>query len=390
MFTHEDICFENINDKLLHLNKDEIVDLINRYYSDEKISTLLDEYQIPLKSNNLYKYFPFLYSDDICPYCNEEMLYTLKSKASEFFNYEKSFCGICKHITIENCNCTGCLDLMKKREYKKTKDIKESIERNRQIIDFNNLPEENTLYLSVLLRTGLDEDINYILPPENYINILAPTKELALELIRSLTNSNIIEPTVDFGSQFFYGENGEWRYDVLKNHYKINRHYLYMIDEIKVRKDDCLKILMYPSKQKISNETCYKIWGKVSYHESIRYLLHHMNKVGYDFNPGEKTKLVFEKLVENFSTAQIYNIIYASLKNSTVQYQSKKITKKHAQNLVITSCELRGEKAIASNWDIMGYRRDWDLPSTMLGDVLFNSIMEIAELGFTEIPTIEY
>src|SRR5690625_3516691 len=139
MFTHEDICFENVNDKLLHLNKDEIVDLINRYYSDEKISTLLDEYQIPLKSNNLYKYFQLLYSGDICPYCNEEMLYTLKSKASECFNYEKSFCEICNHITTENCNCTGCLDLMKKREYKKTKDIRESIEKNRQIIDFNNL-----------------------------------------------------------------------------------------------------------------------------------------------------------------------------------------------------------------------------------------------------------
>lgn len=390
MFTHEDIYSENINEKLLHLNQDEILNLINRYYADEKVSTLLHEYQISLKSNNLYKYFPPLYSDDICPYCNEEMLYTLKSKASESFNYERTFCEICNHIKSENCNCRGCMELIKSREYKKAKTIRENIERNRQVVDFNNLSEENTLYLSVLLRTGLDEDTNYILPPKNYIDMLAPTEELALELINSLTNSNIIELTVDFGTQFFYEEDEKWKYDVLKNHYKINRNYLYMIDESEVRKDECLKLLIYPLKSKISNETCHRIWKKISYHESIRYLLHHMEKVGYDFNPGKKTKLVFEKLVENFSTAQIYNIIYSSLKNSTVQYQSKKITKKHAQNLVITSCELRGERAIASSWDIMGYRRDWDLQSTMLGNILFNSIMNIGELGFTEVPTFDY
>ena len=65
----------------------------------------------------------------------------------------------------------------------------------------------------------------------------------------------------------------------------------------------------------------------------------------------------------------------------------KEITKIHAQNSVIASCESFGQRAIAQGWNLSHYTRLRDLPETYISNVLFISIMQIAELGFSEKPT---
>lgn len=115
-----------------------------------------------------------------------------------------------------------------------------------------------------------------------------------------------------------------------------------------------------------------------------------MHKVGYTFNPGEKTIEVFEELLEHFSVSQIYSIIYRSVANSTQRYQAREITKIHAQNSVIASCESYAQRAIAQGWKLTHYVRLRDLPGTYISNVLFTSIMQIAELGFSEKSTPDF
>lgn len=124
--------------------------------------------------------------------------------------------------------------------------------------------------------------------------------------------------------------------------------------------------------------------------ECLQYLLYQIHKVGYTFNPGEKTIRVFEELLEHFSVSQIYSIIYRSVANSTQRYQAREITKIHAQNSVITSCDSYGQRAIAQGWKLTHYARLRDLPETYISKVLFTSIMQIAELGFSEKPTPDF
>lgn len=72
--------------------------------------------------------------------------------------------------------------------------------------------------------------------------------------------------------------------------------------------DEIIKRLMYPSPELFSSEFCYGIWKKISFYESVQYLLYQMSEVGYSFNPVKKTFAVLEQLLESFSVAHVYNI----------------------------------------------------------------------------------
>ena len=81
--------------------------------------------------------------------------------------------------------------------------------------------------------------------------------------------------------------------------------------------------LMYPKPDFFlqNNIYCYDLWKKIAFYECMQYLMFKMRSVKYDFNPGLKTKTVFENLVSHFSVGQIYSIIYRAIANSTEQYQ---------------------------------------------------------------------
>lgn len=151
-----------------------------------------------------------------------------------------------------------------------------------------------------------------------------------------------------------------------------------------------IKRLMYPDPEMFDEDFCYEMWKKVALNESEEYLLYEMKKVGYNFTPREKTYRVLENLLDHFSTGQIYNIIYRAVANSTRRYQAKEITKIHAQNSVITSCELQGERAVVEKWNLVAYGRRRELPQSIISEVLFNSIMQISTLGFSEAPTKDF
>lgn len=56
----DDFNFNNLNSKLAHLNTEEVVTLINRYYAEEKINNLIKEYSIKVQPSKLISLFPYL------------------------------------------------------------------------------------------------------------------------------------------------------------------------------------------------------------------------------------------------------------------------------------------------------------------------------------------
>ena len=57
---------------LNHLSDTEIEALMQRYYSGEAVTKLLKEYQLSIRTAELYKLFPpEVCEDDICEYCEE-------------------------------------------------------------------------------------------------------------------------------------------------------------------------------------------------------------------------------------------------------------------------------------------------------------------------------
>ncbi|PAD82447.1 hypothetical protein CHH57_14975, partial [Niallia circulans] len=263
-------------------------------------------------------------------------------------------------------------------------------EENWELVLEEDLNLEERLYLAVILRGSLSENTHYIEPLEKIGGKIAPTLEFEREIINTLTSRRILVPNLmsnvnDFEVEFLSEDEKEYKINfyIYKVHYRLN------VMSEDGNYDAMIKRLMYPTlnDDEDYNNFCYEMWKKVALNECLQYLLYQMDKVGYTFSPGEKTIRVFEELLEHYSVSQIFSVIYRSVANSTQRYQAKEITKIHAQNSVISACESFGQRAVAQRWNLSYYARLKDLPETYISNVLFTSIMHIAELGFSEKPT---
>ncbi|MBO0962442.1 hypothetical protein J1P26_22330 [Neobacillus sp. MM2021_6] len=398
--------FSDLDEKLNHLSKEQIVEIITAYYDGDKIKDLLERYEIKTTTSNLVRIFPPILSGEHCIKCESPIVMHLESRSSSnYFNNHQKYCSSCGHQEISFCSCEFC-----KKERMEAKRLEEErqkklLEKKRQLLcDYyeednwemileTDLSLEDRLYLAVVLRGALSEDTSYIEPLENIEGKIAPTTEYEREIIKTLTGRNILVPSLkskvdDFEVEFVSEDDQQYKiaYYIYKVHYRLN---------VMPEDDDydaMIKRLLYPhlNDEEGFKDFCYEKWRQVALNECLQYLLYQMHKVGYTFNPGEKTIRVFEELLEHFSVSQIYSIIYRSVANSTQRYQAREITKIHAQNSVIASCESYGQRAIAQGWKLTYYARLRDLPETYISNVLFTSIMQIAELGFSEKPTPDF
>lgn len=113
-----------------------------------------------------------------------------------------------------------------------------------------------------------------------------------------------------------------------------------------------------------------------------------MSNMGFSFDIGEKTECVLNDLLNEFSTSQIYGIIWRAVKDASAFYVEKKVTKKHAANTVVGRMQRMGERAIADQWNLQGFGKDYELPQTAVSEILYNRILKIGRLGFEKCPSI--
>ena len=133
----------------------------------------------------------------------------------------------------------------------------------------------------------------------------------------------------------------------------------------------------------------YDIWREIALGECLDYLIYQMNKVGFNFSPGDKTVAVINELLDSFSVSQVYSIIYKGITNATRYYQEGGISKKQAANSVISRCQGFAEKALIEGWDISKYKRIKELPQSSLSQILFNKIYKIGDKCIDEVPSLE-
>lgn len=380
--------FNEIDPSLKHLSKEKIYEMIIKYYANEKVKDILSEYNMTIIPSKLVKTFPPVYLQARCEKCESHLLGELQSKASDTMIRRKDTCPHCFHKeNSKSCSCHFCEEEAIRLE-KEKKDAVNLIFFNgdTSLVLESDLTLEDRLYLSVLLRAALSEDMNFIVPINNIKSKLAPTKQLKEEIVKTLTAKEIIIVSEHSSlDAFIVRKNEDGNPDI--SYYTYQVVYKLNVTPFDNNYSSMIQRLLYPEPESFSVEFCYEKWRQVALNEIEEYLLYEMNKVGYSFNLGKKSYQVFNQLLNHFSTAQIINIIFRAVSNSTRRYQAREITKLHAQNSVITSCESQGHRAIAENWTLKPYGRNYDLPESLISEVLFNSIMHISSLGFSEVPT---
>lgn len=373
---------------LNHLSDTEIEALMQRYYGGETVTKLIKEYQLSVRTADLYKLFPpEVYEDEICEYCEEYLVRDRLSKTASAWRRNDSdmYCPICNHRPYAySCRCDNCIEeerlLM---EYRKRR-IKEVYARDREPVEFYNLSFEQKVFLGALCRALCKENLFEIKPYIGSNAVLAPTNELCSQMYKLLSHDEIIVVSPTSPIEAFVVDDDDFP----------NRYYTYKVTYY-------LNLIFPPDKQDLFTEildpTYYSpeyedaalcLWRKIAVGECLEYLDYQLRKVGFEFIPGDKTHKTFEILLNDFSVSQIYGIIWKAVADASKLYLESSISKKHAANSVIGACERYGERAKMNGWNLTGYSRIRDLPQSALSSFFFNRVLGIGDMGFNVPPTI--
>lgn len=221
----------------------------------------------------------------------------------------------------------------------------------------------------------------HIKPFKDIFTKISPTITETQKIFDHLIHNGIIVP--DFSKSDSNFLNFDFENEQIES-YNINYVYFYINIHFKDLKD-----LAYPDRNLFSKDFCFEMWREIALYESIENLSYYMKDVGFIYHSEDKVKLTFNYLLDYFSTGEIAYIINKEVKNGTQLYQSRKYTKNHVENIIVSQCEKYGERVVANNWKITNYTRNFNIEQSQASTLLFNYILKIDDLGYNHKPVID-
>lgn len=256
----------------------------------------------------------------------------------------------------------------------------------RPVTDVQDLSLTDAIYLISIIRGGAYEDLTKIIPVRMFEHPLSSDDDFSTEIIRHLCNNELIYVHPDTEPEGFEKDN-------------ISTYYIYHVyyaPPISQTAPEDPKVLLSELLKRVngewSEEWCQEaleIWKKVALSECKEYLLFVLNEHHFEFSPGEKTTQYLEYALEHFSTAQVYNTIWRAAKDAAAYYQREGVSKRQAANVAVAAIQKISERAIAENWEIKPFGRNYKCPQALVSEVLYNLALKLGDEGFQTIPNIE-
>jgi len=406
---------EIIHKDLSHLSESQINELIQRYYQNENVKALLEEFDIHISPSKLIKLFPPIsHQDHPCPNCGSPQYSNQKSKNNKVpIKIYDLFCLNCGHTNNPSghCTCDYCLSLKKIAKERKEKErqarekrigeIHEVIENafnidNNIPLDFDKLCFKHKVFLSTICKSLLVENYTstrQVQPLKSfaYDKPLSPSDQYTTLIYSELIKHSILipSPISDITAFVWEDQNGNFNFldDFPQNFYLYKTWYI-----INVTCDDgfdsLVKKLLLGNcyNSEVNSEEALVLWKDIAKQECIAYFEYQLIGVGFNAQFGKKTNIIIEKLLENFSVSQVYALIWKEVASASKAYLEHRFTKIHAKNIAIHGVEGYGERALKNGWDIIKYARNKDVPQSIVSEVLFNLVLAIKEDGFNEPP----
>jgi len=121
---------------------------------------------------------------------------------------------------------------------------------------------------------------------------------------------------------------------------------------------------------------------EIQLQECLAFLKVKLEEHQFDFSPGEKTQHTLRQCLESFSVAQTYNFIWRAVRDAAAYYMRSYVSKRQAANTVVRSISRSLEQALANDWDVKAFSRNYDLPQSSLSHIIFNVMLGTDDGGF--------
>ena len=299
---------------------------------------------------------------------------------SRCYSWDSWICDTCVEVQKEER-----VRLREQQEQLRYDLVKEEYESKRaEGLTITELSFSDAVYLLSVIRTGASEDLSYIVPHKYYEIPLSPCSDFDYEILMQLYHSGAlcIHPNSKKGtieldeekpSSFLF--------------YPLRVHWLLPIsDEDKPARivEELERVLTSKEWPDAWSSEVNALRTRIALEESLQYLRFVLSEHGFDFAIGKKTIQVVKSLLNEFSVAQIYNFSWRAAKDAAAFYIRKDVSKQHAANTVPGSIQRMSERALAEEWEVKPYGRNFNVPQCMVSQVLYNTTLRIGEAGFDQ------
>ncbi|MCC8369212.1 MAG: hypothetical protein LN573_04010 [Rickettsia endosymbiont of Oxypoda opaca] len=391
---------------LSHLTEQQIKELINRYYNNEKVADLLKEFDINSSANVLVSLFPpIIHCELFCKYCQDiNLVSKLESRSYNLVNFNP-ICPVCNHNDKPYCSCRNCQEVIYRQrqveeEHKRRILMNAFLYKNIKVPFIEELTLKDALYLLSVISHSAPEDLKFVKPYSERPSILklAPDEDLIVDIINHLSHRGfiLINPSINDICAFqfnaeqqvvgYYKNKILW--ELLPNmNAQEKQQYLYSVINI-------VKGVWSSAWKSDIIET----WQQIAIYECMEHFkdLLVKHKFVTDEDPRKKILATFTDLLKNLSVGQIFNLswqavrdmkYYISLQNSSC-FQGKNIFIE--SNVFISKIHNKAAKVISKNWTIKNSQREFCFPQTILSSTFFNTFLELGNEYYENVMPVDY
>ena len=360
---------------LEHLPKEEVNKIKERYYQGESVYELLEAYDLRILPSTFYKLLPPDPTENYgCSKCNVNLVTDAvpRSRENKDRDPKEYYCPVCgKKPFAERSGWVEFPFLSGEERQEKKRKIAEYYEKNVMPVEYKTLSLSQKVYLAVVCKALLGIDQKSLKPLCEVEKTLAATPELQEKIYTSLIKDKIIIVSAASRLDAFDIESKSFpkKYDREKVCYKLNL----------VQTDDMFWCIRKYFKLNCNNDDpeIVQLWKEIAIGECITYLKYRLEKAGFQFQAGDKTKEVFQKLLQNFSVSQIYYIIWCKVSDASRWYLEGGVSRQRAANSVIGACERYGENALFYERELPQYHRPSDCPRSVLTSFFYYDVLKL-------------
>lgn len=256
---------------------------------------------------------------------------------------------------------------------------------DRELDVHEDLSFEQAVYLMSVARAAASEDMLTIEPISAASPPLSPTPTLDMAILGALHSARVtgIHPVSEL-SAFVFDEEGL----PTRAYFRELKWFVWRT------KNETPGRLMGELEAAFRNGVWADEWFEewmpvaktVALHECLQYLDVSLREHSLDLQPGEKTHQVLEHVLENFSVAQVYNMIWRAVRDAAAFYVRESVSARHAANTVVGAIQRYADRALAEQWSVKPYGRDRKCPQSVVSQTLFDAVLHVGPDGFNVPP----
>lgn len=370
-----------------HLNPHDLDELMAGYLSGDKAVELIRRYRIDSPSNQLRTLLPPKLLDQICSICGANMVEEVPKRIGKKLLAGKVSCSACGHEENYQCRCQHCV-MARYRQASEEKDrlrakINSAIAAEQARFRHASFSMRDISFAEAVAFLALIRccpiDAQFICGPLTASPLpYAPTAALRNDLFDSLRQAGLItvsehseEGTIEFDNeQIIYDtQNARWLVPADNTQELVEKIELAGLTGI------------WPNHW---IEEAEPLWQKLALSESRQFYDYCARMRGLHAQGDEAVNMMLTNLLRDYSVGQAYRIIWHGARAASDFLITKKPNRAHAANYMVGASQRWADRARAEGWHVIAFKRNFDLPRSMISYVLFDVLLRIGERGFTE------